>query len=154
MRQHWQPSCVPALAIVLDKLKTNTSARQQERERAEEGKWIPQADSPCLACEAGSLYLSLSVCIDSIGKRHPGIPQSVGHIMTFYCVVRRKSAYYACATAFGVDVSGAAFNCGVPGGGVGHGILGTGGGLLKLASCSCCCCCLFVFVCACDCFTN
>lgn len=35
-----------------------------------------------------------------------GSPPSVGHIMTFYCVVRRKSAYYACATA--------SYNCGVP----------------------------------------
>lgn len=94
-----------------------------------------------------SLSLSLSVCIDSIGKRHPGIPQSVGHIMTFYCVVRRKSAYYACATAFGVDVSGAAFNCRVPGGGGGHGILGTGGGgLLKLQLCLCLCLCVLAIV--------
>lgn len=52
-----------------------------------------QADSPCLACEAGSRR--------SLHREEtPGIPQSVGHIMTFYCVVRRKSAYYACATAF------------------------------------------------------
>lgn len=138
MRQHWQPSCEPALAIVLDKLKTNTSARQLERERAGVGERIPQAVPPCLACEAGAL--------DSIGKRHPGIPQSVGHIMTFYCVVRRKSAYYACATAFAVDVSGAAFNCGVPGGGSGS-IHGPEGGFPKQTAVDVC-------VCASDCFTN
>lgn len=62
------------VAIVLDKLKTNTTARVG------------------VAGERGSSLASAFAGAD-------GIPQSVGHIMTFYCVVRRKSAYYACATA-------------------------------------------------------
>lgn len=55
--------------------------REREQKRA-----IGRRRGHCLAFVPGS---------DGVD----GIPQSVGHIMTFYCVVRWKSAYYACATA-------------------------------------------------------